>query len=261
MKLPRITQTNVQKSLLSTFFLSIFLLNITNTILPNPSIPATALQGTAFGDTSFMETAVLPAAQTFVKSSPMTSLQNFVLSVTNGDSEAVVGVYVPGVLALPVGQQPKGNAGFVTRERNMTTQFDLANKYGTIGILAHNYLAGDYFYGIELDQYAIVVYGDGKLEYFIIDEIQKYEALSPNSTYSDFINLDEPGVRLSASEVFGRVYGAGNRLVFQTCIAANGDSSWGRMFIIARPATNQVSSVLQDTSFMLRFASFGLATQ
>ncbi len=191
--------------------------------------------------------------------STITSLQDFVQSVENGQKNTVVGVYVPGVLALPVGQQPQGNAGFVTRTPNQTTQFNLAGQYGTIGILAHNDLAGMLFPEIQTNEYAIVVYGDGHLEYFQISQIQKYQALSPTSTFSDFINLDGSNERLSASQLFNRIYGPGGRLVFQTCIDANGDPSWGRVFIIAEPADSQVLSVVKQTSFLLNFASFGLA--
>lgn len=191
---------------------------------------------------------------------PSSSLQDFVSSVTNGDAENVVGIFVPGVLALPVGQQPKGNAGFVTREKEKTTQFNLARQYGTVGILAHNDLAGAQFSGIELGQYAVVVYGDGRIEYYAVEEVQKYQALSPTSTFSDFVNLDGSNERLSAGQLFARVYGPGKRLVFQTCIAGEGDASWGRMFIIAQPATQQVASVAKQTSFLLNFTSFGLSS-
>lgn len=189
------------------------------------------------------------------------SLQAFVDSVVNGDPNAVVGIYVPGVLARPVGQQPKENAGFVTRESGKVTQFDLARKYGTVGILAHNDLAGAEFSNIKLNSYAIVVYGDGRLDYYVIRAIEKYQALTPTSTNSDFVNLDGSNERLSASKLFSHVYGPGDRLVFQTCILAHGDPSWGRMFIVATPATSQVLSVVKETSFLLNFASFGLASQ
>jgi hypothetical protein len=152
------------------------------------------------------------------------------------------------------------NAGFVTREPNMTTQFALASKFGTVGLLAHNDLAGEQFSGIELDQFAILVYGDGHVEYYTISEVQKYQALSPNSTYSDFINLDNSNERLTASDLFNRIYAPGGRLVLQTCIAGHGDPSWGRMFIVATPATSQVLSVVEQTSRLLEFASFGLVT-
>jgi hypothetical protein len=189
------------------------------------------------------------------------SLQSFVHSVTNGQSDTVVGIYVPGVLALPVGQQPKGNTGFVTREPNVTTQFSLAGNYGTVGVLAHNDLAGSQFDGIKLNQYAIVVYGDGHLDYYMINDVQKYQALTPTSTFSDFINLDGSDERLSAGQLFNRVYAPGDRLVFQTCIAAYGDPSWGRVFFIAQPATSQVLSVVRQTSFLLNFVSLGLASR
>ena len=187
------------------------------------------------------------------------SLEDFVQSVENGQSNQVVGIYVPDVLALPVGQQPQGNAGYVTRQPNQVTQFNMASQYGTVGILAHNDLAGSIFPQIHLNQYAIVVYGDGRLDYYLISEVQKYQALTPTSTFSDFVNLDGSNERLSAGQLFNRVYGPGSRLVFQTCIDAYGDASWGRMFIIAKPATQQVLSVVQQTSFLLEFASFGLA--
>lgn len=186
-------------------------------------------------------------------------LEDFVKTVENGDRNVVVGVYVPGVLALPVGQQPQGNAGFVTREPEHATQFGMASQYGTVGILAHNDLAGAEFSNIQPDEYAIVIYGDGRLEYYYINQIQKYQALSPTSTFSDFVNLDGSNERLSASQLFTRIYGTSSRLVFQTCIEANGDASWGRMFIIAEPATNLVMSVFQQSSYLLKFASLGMA--
>ena len=219
---------------------------------PNGRVPATAMpQAQSLG---------WPSGGTFRPLQTVTPLQDFVQSVVNGKSDQVVGIYVPGLLALPVGQQPKGNTGFVTREPDSVTQFNLARKYGTIGILAHNDLAGAKFGNLKLHQYAIAVYGDGRLDYFIIDEIQQYQALSPTSTYSDFRNINEEENLLSAGQVFSRVYFPGNRLVFQTCIAAQGDPSWGRLFIIARPATRQVISVLRQTSLVLDTASLGLVS-
>lgn len=188
-----------------------------------------------------------------------TTLKDFVQSVSNGQRDEVTGIFVPGVLAMPVGQQPKGNAGYVTREPEKVTQFGMAAQYGTVGILAHNDLAGAEFSDVKKSQYAIVVYGDGQLDYYVINEIQKYQALSPASTFSDFVNLDNNRETLSASEVFSRIYGPGDRLVFQTCIAANGDPSWGRMFIIAKPANQEVFSILKQTSFVFNFANFGMA--
>jgi hypothetical protein len=187
------------------------------------------------------------------------NLDEFVRSIKNGQRSVVVGIYIPGVLALPVGQQPKGDAGFVTRKPNQGTQFGLAGQYGTVGILAHNDLAGAEFTGIHPDQYAIVIYGDGHENYYLISDVQKYQALSPTSTFSDFVNLSGSKEHLTASQLFTRIYGAGNRLVFQTCIEAHGDASWGRMFIIAKPTNDPVLSIVQQTSSLLEFASFDMA--
>ena len=185
------------------------------------------------------------------------SLQEFVTSVENGQKNTVVGIYVPGLLALPVSQQPSGQAGYVTRNPNELTQFNLASQYGTVGILAHNDLAGADFTNIEVDDYAVVVYGDGHIDYYQVSKIEDYQALTPSSTFSDFIDLDN-NRQMTAGNVFNRIYGPGNRLVLQTCITANGDPSWGRMFIIATPANLQVKTVINETTRLFQFASFGL---
>lgn len=227
----------------------------------------TALVGSVVGIRSSMKTnnGTVPSTGYFQNTAKLgitdtSALDEFVQSVYTGNSQQITGIYVPGVLALPVGQQPKNDSGFVTRNPSATTQFGMAQKYGTVGILAHNDLAGAQFYGMQLNQYAMVVYGDGHLEYFKIREIQKFQALSPTSTFSDFVNLDGSNELLSASNLFTRVYGPGNRLVFQTCIEAEGDPSWGRMFIIAEPANNQILSVVKQASLLLQYSSFGLAT-
>ncbi len=227
------------------------------------SLLVITLLGSVIGMSHFMKslptTGFAPApALKGVDTLPV--IGNFIHALKNGQRKTVVGVYIPGVFAVPVDQQPKGDAGFVTRKADQVTQFGLAAQYGTVGILAHNDLAGAKFSNIRLNQYAVIVYGDGHEEYYVIREVQKYQALTPTSTFSDFVNLNGSSERLSAGQLFTRIYGPGNRLVFQTCIEANGDASWGRMFIIAEPAVSQTLSMLQQTSFMLEFSSFGLAT-
>jgi hypothetical protein len=220
-------------------------------ILPGGTltIPSTAALNPAFEHTFRPKVAA---------SSPPVSLQNFINSVMNGNSKTVVGVYVPGILALPVGQQPRNNAGYVTRDPNQTTQFNMAWQYGTVGILAHNDLAGIQFTGIRMNQYAIVVYGDGHVEYYVVREFQRYQALSPTSTFSDFIDLDQSKAKLTAGDLFNRIYSPGERLVFQTCITGEGDPSWGRMFIIATPVNRQVKTVVEHTTRLLELTSFGM---
>jgi len=224
------------------------------------SLLATLLIGSFIGmshNKALPSTGYYPA-EALQSTDTLLSLEEFAHSVKNGQRNAVVGIYVPGKLALPVGQQPKGNAGFVTRKPDQTTQFGLAGQYGSVGILAHNDLAGAEFSKILLDEYAIVIYGDGHQDYYLIEDIQKYQALTPTSTFSDFVNLAGTNERLNAAQLFTRIYGVGNRLVFQTCIEAHGDASWGRMFIIGKPVNDPVLSLVQQTSYFFDFANFSM---
>ncbi|HMB21829.1 MAG TPA: hypothetical protein VKP08_03305, partial [Anaerolineales bacterium] len=79
-----------------------------------------------------------------------------------------------------------------------------------------------------------LVYGDGKVEVFVIQETLHVQALQPDSVTSSFRNLDQDEV-LTAGEMFNRAYTGEHHLVFQTCIEANGNASWGRLFVFAMP--------------------------
>lgn len=172
-------------------------------------------------------------------------LDFFTQSVINGNAGQVVGVYIPGTLALPIQQQPAENNNYVTTEPEMATQFRAAERFQTIGLLAHNYLAGEHFSNIYQQQLVIVIFGDGSQRFYQVNEIHKYQALSPTSPQSDFIDLSDPlSRRITAGDVFNRVYTQGDRVVFQTCIQNNGDPSWGRMFVIASPVEMQPTSYI-----------------
>jgi hypothetical protein len=67
-----------------------------------------------------------------------------------------------------------------------------------------------------------------------VTSIVKFQALSPNSPSSKFVDLST-GDTLSASTLFKQVYGGDPHLVLQTCIAQDNEPSWGRMFVIAEP--------------------------
>lgn len=162
------------------------------------------------------------------------SLAEFSRSVQNGEAQVLRGVYVSDVLALPVVQQPAALAGFVSGNDSELTQFRMAAQYGTIGLLAHNYLAGKVFPQLTAGQEVSLVYGDGKIQTFIITEVLRFQALQPTSPYSSFRNLEKEET-LTAEQMFKRVYFGDQRVTFQTCIEANGNSSWGRLFVIATP--------------------------
>lgn len=166
----------------------------------------------------------------------------FVARVKNGRADKIVGVYVQDVLALPVIQQPSDangnpiNPGFVSENDDEATQFLYAYIFadGNIGLIAHNYLAGRYFFNLQIGDLVELIYGDGRVEEYVISEMPSYRALSPRSTTSDFEDL-QTGAIMTSTELFYRVYGGEKRVTFQTCIARDNDTEWGRFFPIAFP--------------------------
>jgi len=166
--------------------------------------------------------------------SPLADFSGFVQKVINGQADILRGVYVAGVLAIPVVQQPAGDPVFVSGAGNEVTEFSMAAQMGNVGLLAHNYLAGTFFSRLAVGQEVRLIYGDGRVEYFLIDRILRYQALEPYSPYSQFRELDSEAT-LSAEELFRKVYRGERHVTFQTCIEANGNSSWGRLFVMAGP--------------------------
>lgn len=143
-------------------------------------------------------------------------------------------VAVPGLFNYQIIQQPGTNPGFVSTLASTVTQFSLANG-GTVGLLAHNYLAGSQFSSLKVGEEVILNFLNERKRYFNVVSVHAYQALSPTDPYSDYIDLDRPDQRMTSTDVFNAVYRQGDAVVFQTCIARNGNSSWGRLFITARP--------------------------
>ena len=163
------------------------------------------------------------------------TFSDFSKSVQNGDAKALRGVYVADVFALPIVQQPVNNAAFVSPNDGVITQFSMATQYGNIGLLAHNHLSGKFFADLKVGQEVRLVYGDGKMEVFVISEVLHFQALQPNSPYSSFRNMDKDESTLTAEQMFKRAYFGDRHITFQTCINAYGNTSWGRLFVIATP--------------------------
>ena len=153
-------------------------------------------------------------------------MQTFIRSVSTGQSDIATGVYVPGILAMKIVQQPKDNPAFVSTVPSTLTQFAMASSFLTVGLLAHNFLAGAQFSDMKVDQEIILVYGDGSLKNYRVSDIQSYQALSPNNPYSNFVSMTSPRT-LSSEDVFKQVYAKGNQLVFQTCIQKGNDDFLG----------------------------------
>lgn len=179
------------------------------------------------------------------KPAVLPNLYNFISSVKNGHPSALTGVYVPGVLAYSVVQQPGADAAFVSTKPGTITQFGMATQYKSIGLLAHDFLAGASFTQLKPGQEVVLVYGDSSLKKYQITEVQRYQALSPSSPSSNFIDLNNNS-KLSAEQLFYRTYGQGkSSLIFQTCISTDKVSSWGRLFVIARPMEQASAPLVQ----------------
>lgn len=229
----------------SIFVPVIFLLFLFAFILPrllrHQSTSAQVLPPTSVTPAAAVAGERIPAGLLAVQPLPDTrlpELQALAAPYLTGKAVDAVVVAVDGRFALPVVQQPKDQPAFVSSEAGVLTQFRLPNQYGTTGLLAHNFLSGRLFGEMRRGDIVSVVYGDGNAAQFRVEKIESYQALSPTSPYSQFIDLSSlEGRPMSSASLFNRVYTYPGRVVFQTCIAANNESSWGRLFITATRIT------------------------
>jgi hypothetical protein len=151
-----------------------------------------------------------------------------------GSPKLVRTVLVPQLFSYTVVQQPEDNPYYVSTSRDLITEFSLARRYNTIGLLAHNTLAGSAFKDITLGQEIYIIHEDGPTDRYTVSAIYRFQALESTKTESQFVDLDS-GKTLSAIDVFSQMYTGAPHLTLQTCIEAEGDVSWGRLFVIATP--------------------------
>jgi hypothetical protein len=161
------------------------------------------------------------------------SLKDFSTALKTDTGTDLQGIFASGVLALRVVQQPSGKPGYVSSVDGVVTQFSMAKPYNVIGLLAHNFSSGSEFFNLKLGDKISLIYGDGTIKEMQITKVDKYQALSPTSPYSDFQNL-VTGERLTAEQVFYKYYTGNPHLTLQTCIAQGDQGSWGRIFIVAQ---------------------------
>jgi len=179
-----------------------------------------------------VSTLVKPTPTSF--STILPPLDEFVHEVVDGQAGDVCGLYVPGIAALKVVQQPQGNLGYIDQHDGTATQFQSANDFGAVGLLAHNFLAGRNFFRIKPGQDMILVNGDGSIHHYHVSRIADYQRLSPTDIRSDFLELAS-NQQLSADQVFGKYYRNAHHLILQTCIDNDGDPDWGVRFIDGDP--------------------------
>lgn len=67
---------------------------------------------------------------------------------------------------------------------------------------------------------------------YVVNNVLKYQATDPDNFNQPFLN--SKGQEVPTIKVFTKAY-KNNGLTFQTCIAAEGYSSWGLLFVQAVP--------------------------
>lgn len=180
-------------------------------------------------------TFLLPGNESILSEKYDLELKKFIIDVAKMKCDEITGVYVKDKFQFPVIQQPVDRAAYVSSSEDVVTEFAQVTHYGSIGLLAHNTLAGQDFYELKnLDQIHIV-FGNGNTQQYVVSEIRQFHALSPSSPYSSFVELSDPDRQINYENLFLEIYGKPNRLVLQTCIAGPSSDSWGRYFIIAEP--------------------------
>jgi hypothetical protein len=199
--------------------------------IPGPSVPT--LESTPSLFSIEINTTPTPTQAPLIPAKRV--FDEFVNSIKNGDKKKVVGIYVDSKLALRVVYQPPNDAAFVSTIEGVATYFLLPYTVAkNHGFLAHNYLAGALFFDLEPGDAVTVIWGDGSYDNFEVLEIRDFQALSPRSPRSDFIDLST-GEKLNANNLFIEIYKGDFHIALQTCIARNNDDSWGRHFVLAPP--------------------------
>ena len=228
--------TSHHQSPIQKLFLLVTILSLV--LIISPATPVLGDDGAAYPLTSENRPANVMVFPT---------LAEFRQSVRNGVANQLSGIYANDLMAYPIVNQPGDQYTYVSDKSNEVTQFELASQYNTIGLLAHNELAGAAFFALEPSNNLTLVYGDGSTRVYQVTQLLSYQALTPDSPYSSFVDLSDPTHTLSVEQVFYKIYAAGNPLVLQTCITRAGNPNWGRLFVIAYPVAKAYH---RGTSFM-----------
>jgi hypothetical protein len=214
--------------------MALFVLLFSSGVLPRP-VQAASLSRTAGSQAALVPFTPQPGGFGRYASLQMRWAMVFANQLPTAAADLPVGLYVAPEAAFPVVQQPAHNPAYVSPADGELTHFGLAAGHGSTGLLAHNTAAGAYFDELTLDQTLYLVHGNHTIQAYRITEIRRLRAVQPSSPYSDFLDLDQPGVRLTATDLFYQIYAVDNRLVLQTCLEADGNPNWGRLFLIAEP--------------------------
>jgi hypothetical protein len=224
------------------FLLLSFLISLSIIISAGDELPVSADSTSPYPAPyqTYLPLALSQAEATHPIRTGLIPLPAFIQAVTDGQAERITGLYVDGVLAQRVVQQPDDNPQYISGAEDEVTQYGLAKEFGVTGLIAHNNLAGKIFFDLKIGQVVEIIYGDGKLHTYQITETARFQALAPASFTSGFIDLNN-GATLTAAQLFTQYYMGGDHVTFQTCIAQDNVANWGRLFVLAMPQTQAVA--------------------
>lgn len=126
----------------------------------------------------------------------------------------------------------------INEEGVLTQSSEASRKLGSIGLFAHYGKLGYRFYDLQIGDEMIVVLKDGSQKAFAVSEIHMFQALEPHNPRGSFVpinqDLEPIGPSKSSDQTFRDMFRRED-LTLQTCIPSDGNSSWGRYFVIAEP--------------------------
>jgi hypothetical protein len=162
------------------------------------------------------------------------TLEEFISQIVSGQGSEWRGLYAAEKFTARIVQQPPSNYTFISLEQGVLTQYMLAEE-DVIGLLAHNTHAGQYYFLLSHGDSFYLIADDATIRLYQVLQIDRYQALQPNSNTSDYKNL-QTGEILTTAQIFARYYMGEPHVTLQTCIAQNGLTNWGRLFVVAQPS-------------------------
>ncbi|MDR3573318.1 MAG: hypothetical protein P4L50_05635 [Anaerolineaceae bacterium] len=204
----------------------------TSVVTAAPVFTETSAVAAAPIDGSYLLPLDAPTATLTAANLPL--LQDFIRQVADGNASDIDGLYIQGIAALKVVQQPAGNPAYIDLNDGTATQFQSANVFAAVGLLAHNFLAGRNFFHITTGQDLILINGDGSTQHYLVANIADYQRLTPSDLRSNFRELAS-NQQLTADQLFGKFYKQSHHLILQTCIENGGNPDWGVRFIDGEP--------------------------
>lgn len=157
---------------------------------------------------------------------PRPEFGQFVRSIEDGTSGKVRGVYVPNEFAFPVSQGWADNP----RQNDAGVVFQIPGADKATFLIAHDGLAGTYFYELKVGDEVRIVFGDGTWHSYYVSDIERYQVTAAN----DFVAVNDPSVELNMDQM-GTRYLNTDLVIFYTCLPNGFNPSWGRLLVSAKP--------------------------